>query len=283
MSKFYVWDEATAGRGSVEIVACIRKWLDVEYSAGDFEKLIVFSDNCGGQNKNINMVLNYLNELHSARLTDITHYYLVPGHSYMACDRAFGNIEKAVRRHGDIHNMDTYFDIIKHAVHAGYEVNKMQRNEFLDVGQLIKYVVHRKPRPPYSFSKTRRLVFHLNFMEGYYLGMGYTSSLGSVRLMPGKAEYRRSKFRLSDVVLPQKYSKPPQLKMLKIKDMEDLIAFIPSASATYLRGVLDEQHALRQDTGERQAPPASDNDDDPDNPDRFMDYQSPSTSDSDSD
>lgn len=38
-------------------------------------------------------MFNYLSELHSARLIDITHYFLVPGHSYVA----LGNIEKAVR------------------------------------------------------------------------------------------------------------------------------------------------------------------------------------------
>lgn len=73
---------------------------------------------------------NYLCELHSAHLSDITHYFLVPGHGYMACDRASGNIEKAVRCYGDIHSMATYCDIIKNAVHARYEVNNVDRDEF---------------------------------------------------------------------------------------------------------------------------------------------------------
>lgn len=289
-SKFFVWDEVTAGRGSVEIVTCLRKWVDEEYEKSDFSRLIVFSDNCGGQNKNINIIVNYLSEVHRGRAFEITHYYLVPGHSYMACDRAFGNIEKAVRQIGDIYDMDTYCNIIKTAVHAGYEVTPVLRHEFLDVGALMPYITHRKPRPPYSFAQARRFVFGVGFKEGYMLGMGYTGPLGTVRLMPGRAQYRPSKFKLSDVDLPQKYPQPPLLKPAKLKDVQDLMVFIPQAASTYLRGVLDEQHALRQDSSsDSQAQQASsgpavkpDQEDvEEDEPDDFLDYTSTSNSDSD--
>lgn len=53
---FYVWDEVTAARGSVEIATCLRKWIGREYEAEEFGKLVVFSDNCGGQNKNIKLI-----------------------------------------------------------------------------------------------------------------------------------------------------------------------------------------------------------------------------------
>lgn len=103
-SILYTWDEVTAGRGSIEIASCIKHWIASEYSKADFGKLVVISDNCGGQNKNINMVFNYLHELHSRRLQFIDHFYMIPGHSYMACDRVFGNIEKRIARYGNIHS-----------------------------------------------------------------------------------------------------------------------------------------------------------------------------------
>ena len=130
----------------MEIVTCIQKWIESQYQAGNFEKLVVFIDNCVGQNKNINIMMNHLSEVQSCRLFEIILYYLVPGHSYMACDWAFGNIEKVIRRHGDIHSMENYCNIIKDAVHTGYAVIQVQRAEFLDVGAHQKYIVHRKSR-----------------------------------------------------------------------------------------------------------------------------------------
>ncbi len=35
-------------------------------------------------------------------LGGINHVYLIPGHSYMDCDRAFGVIEKKIRRTGNV-------------------------------------------------------------------------------------------------------------------------------------------------------------------------------------
>ena len=242
-SVFYVWDEVTAGRGAVEIATCIRKWLDVEYGKGDFSKLVVFSDNCGGQNKNIFLVHYYLRELHSARLQDIVHYYLVPGHSYMACDRAFGHIEKEVRLHGDIYDLDTYVSIIEKSVHEGYEVFKVRQDEFLDITALKKYTVQRKARAPFQFSKARRFEFKLHFREGYFMAMGYgmQSPLGTVRLMPGRSKYRPSTFNLNQVPLQPKYDSPVMLKSHKVKDLVTLLNYVPPANSQYLQQVVETQ------------------------------------------
>lgn len=41
------------------------------------KKIMVVSDNCGRQNKNINVLINYLVELHSGRLQHIDHYFFI--------------------------------------------------------------------------------------------------------------------------------------------------------------------------------------------------------------
>lgn len=71
--------------------------------------------------------------------------------------------------------------------------------------------------------------------------MGYTSPLGQVRLMHGSAAYRPSKFNLSEVQLPPKYSTPPLLKITKIKDVEALLPYILPVNSIYLRDVVDKQ------------------------------------------
>lgn len=124
-STMFLWYQTVAKRGSIEVASCLKKWLDMERERGVFTRLIVVSDNCAGQNKNINLVLMYLRELHSRRLFDIDHVYLVPGYSFMECGRSFGNIERKVTNMGVIYTPDEYIDVIMTATSAGILVVKM--------------------------------------------------------------------------------------------------------------------------------------------------------------
>lgn len=152
-SKFYLWDEMNGGRGSAEIVSCMSKWIDEELKKGSFTTLKVVSD--GGQNKNINMILFYLREIHSKRLQFITHTYLMAGHSYMACDRAFGNTEKQILRTGDIYDFQGYARAIKLTVVKKYPVIPITHNDFLNIDVLQKQVTTRKPQAPHNFQDAR--------------------------------------------------------------------------------------------------------------------------------
>lgn len=267
-STFFVWDEVTAGRGAVEIAAGMRKWLDSEYATGNFSKLIIFSDNCFGQNKNIKLITFYLRELHSSRLQSITHYYLVSGHSYMACDRAFGHIERKIRQKGDIYDLETYCHIIKTAVKRGYELVKLQQHDFLDIEALKQHIVIRKPQAPYMFAKARRFDLTSNYCEGYSLGMGYgdNTPMAFVRLMPTARAYDRLSFNLFEVPLQPKYPQPLRLRPAKTKDLLDLLRYIPSEKSQFLEAVVMTQQSLQQQ--QNQEVPSHEEDED------LLDYDS---------
>lgn len=91
-AHFYVWNESRGKRGSNEVARCLRHYLD-NYVGEQVKNVVIFSDNCGGQNKNTNIVLSYLRLIHSGRFNHIEHYFLVSGHSYLPCDRDFGYLE----------------------------------------------------------------------------------------------------------------------------------------------------------------------------------------------
>ena len=57
-------------------------------------RLRILADNCGGQNKNNNLVLALLRLIHMKVFYRIEMAFLVPGHSYMPCDRKFGHISR---------------------------------------------------------------------------------------------------------------------------------------------------------------------------------------------
>ena len=68
-----VWDEVTGGRGSIEVASCILKWLKIkkDQQGQRFTTLRIFSDNCGGQNKNIYIVLMALQQVHLKNLVRV--------------------------------------------------------------------------------------------------------------------------------------------------------------------------------------------------------------------
>lgn len=89
----YVWDESIASRGPQEIRSCILHFIKNNVNT---EKLIMYSHQCGGQNRNIKMALicNCIVCFYHLSPTQIHHKFLVSGHSYLPCDRDFGVIEK---------------------------------------------------------------------------------------------------------------------------------------------------------------------------------------------
>ena len=168
------------------------------------------SDNCGGQNKNINMILMYLREIHSGCFTEIDHY------SYMACNRAFGSIEKSVRATGDIYDFRGYCAAIKESVVERQTVNVMRRQDFFSLDVLQKEITLRRPQAPYGFQDARCFSLKSQFRSGYYVSMGCEGPLGSVRLQKGTTTKNPASFNLTRVIVPQKYDAPRRLKLGKV-------------------------------------------------------------------
>lgn len=56
----------------------------------------MYSDQCGGQNRNIKMatLCNFIVANDKYSVNEIDHKFLVSGHLYLPCDQDFGLIEK---------------------------------------------------------------------------------------------------------------------------------------------------------------------------------------------
>lgn len=91
---FFVWTENIASRGSKEILSCLMHFL-LQYLTLDksIDILIAWSDSCGGQNRNVNMVCFWLYVMEKFNIATIIHRFPLPGHSFLPNDAAFGDIE----------------------------------------------------------------------------------------------------------------------------------------------------------------------------------------------
>lgn len=80
----FMWDESMAKRGSDEIGSCIVKYLSVSNVRA--RKTGYFSDNCGGHNKNWNMMSLGSHLVNTKRFEEIEHYFLIAGNTNVPSD-----------------------------------------------------------------------------------------------------------------------------------------------------------------------------------------------------
>lgn len=207
----YVWNETEAKRGPSEIASWLEHYV-LNILGQGIKKLAIFRDNCSGQNKNINVVLCCLRHIHSNRFITIEHYYMVPGHSYIPCDRDFGNIERPLKN-VEVYSVDNYIAIIKNARKTNpFTVIKMRRDSFLNFDALQVQVTKRGVNKA-GFKDGKVFIFHENYKMGFQIKKVYeTCEPVDVKLQKGRANvYNQESFFLPSIPLVSKYQKPVKL------------------------------------------------------------------------
>ncbi|PSN46327.1 hypothetical protein C0J52_15201 [Blattella germanica] len=104
----------TCRKGPNEVTSFIHDYLNTELN-GRVTTLFLFSDNCGGQNKNHTIVRCCSALVENARFEEVHQYYPVRGHSFFPCDRAFGIIKRALKRINRIYTIYQLTEIIVHS------------------------------------------------------------------------------------------------------------------------------------------------------------------------
>lgn len=109
--NMYVWDETTASRGSQEIASCCLRHLENVMTQSH---VIVYSDMCTEQNRNLQMALMWLRIVQSLEnnIEVIDHTFLLSGHSYLPNDADFGILVMALRKKNFLYTPQDYYDVI---------------------------------------------------------------------------------------------------------------------------------------------------------------------------
>nr|CAI5817157.1 unnamed protein product [Callosobruchus analis] len=144
VAHMYVWNESQGSRGPQEIGTCLLHYTKHFVTTS---KLIMYSDQCGGQNRNIKIALlcKYILETGQTTLHQIDHKFLVSGHSYMPCDQDFGVIEKNKRHYDNIYIPDDWTRVIKTARKKNpFKVIQLTEKDFISTDALEKTVTNRK-------------------------------------------------------------------------------------------------------------------------------------------
>ena len=114
-----IWHEAVANRKAIEVCGAIMKLLTSPYLDPDREHshLIIWADNCGGQNKNYVLYQTIYTAVHSqfVRFDKVTIKYFVAGHSFMAADSFHAAVERSIKRNPVLLNIGEFEVSLKHS------------------------------------------------------------------------------------------------------------------------------------------------------------------------
>lgn len=111
----FVWDESNGHRGINELGSCVLKFLNKRAALGD-KDLILYSDNCSGQQKNKFMVALYMYAITHFNIRIITHKYLIKGHTQNEGDSTHSLIERQIKRQlkaGPMYTSESFISAVR--------------------------------------------------------------------------------------------------------------------------------------------------------------------------
>lgn len=144
----YFWNETIASRGAQEISSCLSQHF-TKFVPENTKKIIIYSDACPGQNRNIKttlMMKKILDSWEHNTLQTIEQRFFVSGHSYNSCDRCFGLIERQKKFTEQIYIPQHWMGLISHAKknEPKFIVTEMKREDFISCEQLENIITNRK-------------------------------------------------------------------------------------------------------------------------------------------
>lgn len=133
-SEHCMWHEGEAERGPNEIGSAMYQY--VMKLPEHVQEVTMYSDTCGGQNKNsiMNAVLQTLLS-HKPTVKKINQKFLVPGHTHLDCDTDHSVIER--KKKGDIHVPRDWLNLVRSAS-SKFSVQHMSQEIQLDFKSLLK-------------------------------------------------------------------------------------------------------------------------------------------------
>lgn len=153
----YLWSENVAHRGSEEVMSCVLKHFTINEPSSP--GLIVFSDNCSGQNKNWNFIALWMMMVSEGFYESIEHRFPIPGHTRLPCDRDFGLIENHKKTVAQVYTPEGWAKLIQESNQKNpFRVTMMKREDFFCFEGITDYIVKKTKtdnKEPIHFMKAR--------------------------------------------------------------------------------------------------------------------------------
>lgn len=214
----YTWTELQSKKGSNEIVSCVHDRLLNTNFTNNHNRIRLFADGCGGQNKNstlMGMLSKWLLVEAPRHIKSVTVYFPTPGHSYMPPDRVFGRIEKTIKRKETIIQPEEY-----HKIFSEYGTITKPENglRFFDWKSEVEKVFKKPGDWHFQFAPTKRFIITRS-KKNNILIRGETSYNSDC----GKPKCVAKKGKLPSAIFPTEIHIGIPPKPLKLKDVNKLL------------------------------------------------------------
>lgn len=225
---FYVWTENEAGRGAQEIGSCLLKHIK-ENLPPDTTELILWSDSCGGQNRNIKMTLMLKAMLQShSSLKIIRMRFLISGHSFLPNDSDFSDLECALKHQQRLYLPDDYIKVMENCrTKNKFKVTRMRSIEFYGTVELEKQIVNRKldvENQKISWLKAREILLDIKHPFSIFLRTNFEDSYAEIDIRK-KQLGRPALFK--DLLTPM-WPEGKKISHPKIEDIKSVMHLIPN-------------------------------------------------------
>ena len=269
----HMWHEGVASRGSEEVGSCLLHRLR-HLSSSTATKMILYSDSCGGQNRNINMVCLWLHIVASPEfnITQIDHKFMVSGHSYLPNDRDFGSIETEKRRHSQIFTPQEWYQLVRECRKVNpFEVVEMTQDDFFGIKELKEHITNRKK----TVNKCKvdwLSIRWIRVTESKPFAFQFRCSLNELeswKVVDVKKRARGRPVDMGRLTISPLYSGPRQIKQAKLDDLISLLSFVPPAYHDFYKDLekagrssadSEDEDESEQSDEERESEDASDSD-----------------------
>lgn len=220
----YMWCENIAKRGSDEIASIIYKHFKEQ---GPFPKnLIVYTDNCGGQNKNWLLISLWRQLIAENIFESVEHRFLVVGHTHLPSDRDFAVIEKYKKKMKTVYAPEDWYNAVKNCKRNNpFKVTVMKREDFFSFKFLEENITKKKiteEKDMVAFSKICIFRFENNNIN--IMKIKHLLNENFKNVIIGKRGIKKVSLAHN---LRQKYTEPVKLNEKKIQNLALLLPYIP--------------------------------------------------------
>lgn len=245
----YTWDESIASRGSSEVASCLLKFI--QQLPKSTKNIIAFSDSCGGQNKNKNILKFWMYVVQNFNIQSVDHKFLEPGHTYMECDEDFALIEKHKRHVQYIYVPIEWNKAIQESSKK-FSVTQMTSTDFFSFSELAgiaPIIRNDKERRKIAWRQIRWIRVQKN--QPYIMKFKDTLN-DSIDFY--EADWSlKCKGRPAAQKISLLYDEAPKIKLLKWQNLQELLQFVPPIYHTFYNTLSHEDSKVQKKSRNKKA------------------------------
>lgn len=145
----FLWSEINGKRGSCEIGTALLHWI--QQIPNNIKEISLFSDTCGGQNRNQFITALFLYVVQRTHLEIFEQKFMESGHSYLEADSMHSAIETA-KRNISVYTVNDWINIMimarsnrgRNKNCSSYIVKELHFSDFVDLKHLGACIVGNK-------------------------------------------------------------------------------------------------------------------------------------------